>query len=81
MQDGKFYANIALYIESMKKIYWLANNIFESFAPLNIPDPDITIYTDAILTGWGITDGKTRSGGRWEKNEITQINVLEFKAI
>ena len=59
----------------------MINNIFESFAPLNISDRDITIYIDTSLTGWDITDGKTPSGGRWEKNEITQINVLEFKAI
>ena len=24
---------------------------------INIPNPDITIFTDASLTGWGITDG------------------------
>ena len=39
------------------------------------------IYTGASLTGWGITVGKTPSGGRWDENEITHINVLELKAI
>ena len=81
LHDGKFDANIALNVESKKKIYWRINNIFESFAPFNIPDPDITLYTDANLTVWGITDGKTPSGGRWDENEITHINVLELKVI
>ena len=65
----------------IKKSIGEKNNIFESFAHLNIPDPHITIYTDASLTGWGITDGKTPSGGRWDENEITHINVLQLKAI
>ena len=61
LHNSKFDANITLNVESKKKIYWWINSIFESFAPLNIPDPDITIYTDASLTGWGITDDKTLS--------------------
>ena len=81
LHNGKFDANITLNVESKKEIYWWINNIFESFAPLNIPDPDITTYTDASLTGWATTDSKTPSGGRWNENKITQINVLELKAI
>ena len=81
MYNGKFDANIALDEESKKEIYCLKNNIFESFAPFNILDLDITIYTDASLTGWGMKDGKTPSGGKWDENEITHINVLELKAI
>ena len=81
LHNGKFDTNITLTVESKKEIYWWKNNIFESFAHLNIPDPDIAIYTDASLTGWGIADGKTPSGGRWDEDEITHINVLELKAI
>ena len=57
----KFDANLALNVESKKTIYWWINNIFVFFAPLNISDLDITIHTDASLTGWGFTDGKTPS--------------------
>lgn len=79
--NGKFDSHITLNNESKKEIRWWQNNIFEAFATLNIPDPDITIYTDASLTGWGITDGISPSGGRWDENEIAHINVLELKAI
>ena len=51
--------NITLNVESKKEIYWRKNNLFACFGHLDIPDPDITIYTDASLTGWDITDGKT----------------------
>ena len=81
LHNGKFDTNINLNVESKKEIYWWKNNLFESFAHLNIPEPDITIYTDTSLTGWGIADGKTPSGGWWDEDEITHINVLELKAI
>ena len=49
LHNGKFDTNITLNVESKKGIYSWKNNIFESFAHLNIPDPDIKIYTDASL--------------------------------
>ena len=50
LHNGKFDTNLALNVDSTKKIYWWIN-IFESFAPLNIPDTDIIIYTDTSITG------------------------------
>ena len=52
-----------------------------SLQHINVPDPDITIYTDSNTLGWGITDGKNPSGDRWKAEEINHINVLELKAI
>ena len=48
---------------------------------INIPNPGITIFTDASLTGWGITDGISPSRGLWHKAELEHINVLHLKAI
>ena len=81
LQNDKIDANIELNVESKKEIYLWINDIFESFAPINIPHPDITKYNNASLTGWGITDGKTTLGGRWNENKITDVNVLELTAI
>ena len=81
LYNDEFDTNVALNAESRKEICWWINNIFESFASVNILDPDIKVYTDASLLGWGITDCKTSSGGRWDENEITPINMLELKAI
>ena len=33
------------------------------------------------MTGRGITDGRSPSGGKWGVNEVAHINVLELKAI
>ena len=44
-------------------------------------NPDITIYTDASLTGWEITNGIPQSRGLRHKAEQDHINVLELKAI
>ena len=52
-----------------------------SLQHIHKPDPDITIYTDSSTLGWGVTDGKNPSGGRWKADEINHINVLELKAI
>ena len=76
LHNDKFDANIELNVESKKEINYWINNIFESFSPLNIPDPDITVYTDASLTAWGIKMAKNS-----QENEITETNLLELKAI
>ena len=52
-----------------------------SLQHVHVPDPGITIYTDSGTLGWGVTDGKNPSGGRWKTDERNHINVLELKAI
>ena len=72
LHNGKLEANITLHVETKKEIYWWINNIFESFAPLNIPYVDITIYTDARLTGWGIKMAKhPQKGGGMKMKLLT----------
>ena len=54
-----------------------------SLQHINVSDPAITIdchYTDSSILGWGVTDGRNPSGGRWKADEINH-NVLELKAI
>ena len=46
-----------------------------------MPDSDITIYIDSSILGWGVTDRKNPSRGRWKADEINHINMLELKAI
>ena len=43
--NQKFDANIALNVESQKEICWISSGL------INIPNPDITMYTGTSLTG------------------------------
>ena len=63
------------------EIQWWINNTDNSCHHINIPNPDITIYTDASLTGLGITDVIFPPRGLWHMAELEHINVLELKAI
>ena len=51
-----------------------------SFQDLVAPKPDITIFTDASKTSWGITDRHNPSGGQWAEHERVYISALELKA-
>ena len=57
-----FEGKISLSVKAVSEIHWWINNIDNSCHHINyIPNPDITIHTDASLTGWGITDGLSPS--------------------
>ena len=73
-------AEIELSNEACSEFVWWKHNIKNSFQYLVIPKPDITIFTDASETGWGITDGHNPSGGQRTEHERMHINVLELKA-
>lgn len=49
----------------------------EQLQYIRVPDPDIIIHTDSSILGWNITDGKSRSGGRWKADDISHINVVD----
>ena len=55
-------------------------NLFggNSFQDLVIPKPEITIFTDASETGWGITDGHNPSGGQLTEPEMIHVNVQKL---
>ena len=46
-----------------------------------MPNSDIIVHAESSILGWGITDGKNPSGGRWKAYELNDINVLELKGI
>ena len=78
---GNFEGKIRLSANAKAEIQWWINNIDNLCHHINIPNPDITIYADASLAGWGITNGISPSRGLSHKAELKYINVLELKAI
>ena len=64
--------------DSISKLQRWVNNIEKAYSYLTTTEPDLTIYADTSMTGWGVTDKVTPSGGFWHNEEITHINVLEL---
>ena len=50
--------------------------------PVNPPEPDIRLFTDACTTGWGAHVGDQVMQGTWSPEERRlHINVLELRAV
>ena len=63
---------------------WFIRTIRTSSAPVQIPESDYVIYTDASKEGWGCYEPQTgkKGGGRLDESEITlHINCLKLQAI
>ncbi|XP_074655663.1 uncharacterized protein LOC141909176 [Tubulanus polymorphus] len=44
--------------------------------------PEVTLTTDASMSGWGAILGDLRTGGHWtEQEQLLHINVLELRAV
>ena len=80
LPDGDYDAAVRL-SNLTNDLSWWITNIMSSLQHVHVPDPGITIYTDSGTLGWGVTDGKNPSGGRWKTDGRNHINVLELKAI
>ena len=61
--------------------WWLSEANFSAGRSLIFPSPEISIYSDASLSGWGAVYDDVRTGGPWAEGEIGQhINFLELLA-
>lgn len=57
---------------------WL-HNLDDSYNDICHPPVDITLYSDALLMGWGAVMDDTSTGGRWSPSEAeNHINFLEL---
>ena len=66
--------------EACSELVWWKNDLKNSFQGLVIPTNDITIFTDARETGWGITDGHNPSESQCAEHERMHINAPEPEA-
>ena len=67
--------------EACRELVSLKHNINYSFQDLVIPKPDITIFTDASKTGWGITDGHNPSGGQLQNMKERILVYLNLRLL
>ena len=63
-------------------IQWLNRDFLFTMVPLCRPQPDLFLFTDASLVGWGAHMGDLSASGLWSAYWQTQhINVLELRAV
>lgn len=76
------YDSPALLSPSAKaELHWWLENVSTAQNDIALSDPEITIASDASLSGWGCVCESERSGGLWLPAEATfHINYLELKA-
>ena len=85
MNKGHFDRKMVLSAEAKSELHWWIENVTSSFAPIRRAKPDLELRTDASGTGWGATNLKSSTGGRWNEQESRKarnngINYLETLA-
>ena len=78
---GNFDAPLHLDKRAKCLIHWWTSNIHSCFRSLQRSNPDLSIYTDASLSGWGACSGGNITSGHWDALEKDHINILELKAV
>ncbi|XP_045104754.1 uncharacterized protein LOC123500144 isoform X1 [Portunus trituberculatus] len=78
---GDYSATINLDSHAKDLIHWWVHNIDCQTKSLRPSFPQLELYADASLTGWGASMGTVKTGGHWVQEELDHINVLEIKAI
>ena len=79
---GNFDAHMQISEKARLDVKWWLDNIRNSGRPVDMGEPEVTVFTDASMEGWGAHIGTVTAGGRWtEKEARDHINVLELRAI
>ena len=67
--------------DSKIELQWWLDNVASSYKDIIVKDPEIIVYSDASLIGWGCECQGVKSGGqRLPHENIFHINYLELKA-
>ncbi|GFO26946.1 Pol polyprotein [Plakobranchus ocellatus] len=79
---GNFDALMTLSDRSRYELQWWVTNIFSAHNDITPPEPDVVVFTDASLSGWGCSVGNISSGGHWPQHaQSYHINILEIRAV
>ena len=82
---GHFDRKMTLTQEAKNELEWWIANLNTAFSPIVREKPSHELRTDASGAGWGATNLKCSTGGRWSTEEIRKaqnsgINYLETLA-
>ena len=79
--NGVYDAKVSLASKERFHIAWWADNVHKQYKSLRNLQPQLELFTDASLLGWGATLGNQKTGGEWSFLDKAHINVLELKAV
>ena len=85
LNRGNYDAITSLGPTAKAELTWWVHNAHNAYLAINKGRYDMTLSSDASGLGWGIFDGKTEGGGRWNDTEASraqtnEINYLELWA-
>lgn len=76
LHRGHYDRKMDLPAEAKLELQWWVDNIWHSHSPITVTNPNITIATDASALGWGATNSKDSTGGRWTNSEASLLHSL-----
>ena len=77
--NDNYEASMALSQELQADFLWWEKNGLHKVSSISAHKFTITIFSDASLTGWGLSCGNSRAHGHWNVSERLQnINYLEL---
>ena len=78
---GDFDSQMTLSEGSKQELEWWCANVHSACKTIGIKDPEVVVFTDSSLSGWGCVCEGTSTGGHWLPLEKAfHINYLEIKA-
>ena len=83
---GHFDRYMYLSTDAKKELMWWISNVHTQFRPVRLVKPSVELHTDASGVGWGATNLRSPTGGRWNEDELqrahnNEINYLETLAV
>ena len=77
---GSFDSFVNFSHKARSDLHWWIENITTTSNTVTHGNPQVTIYSDASLTGWGRVLNSTSTGGQWSEDESkSHINFLEVQ--
>ena len=79
--QGNFEASMILSDNARSDLHWWIENITDTSNTTAYGNCQVTVYSDASLTGWGGVLNSITTGGQWTEDESqNHINYLEILA-
>lgn len=79
---GNYEEEIAITDQVREDLQWWKENVGKFPKPISQSDVDFEMYTDASLSGFGISCNGKKTGGLWsEEEKALHINILELMAV